>query len=239
MNKARNILLIHGWGARGGKLLKLSLELKKIGWKVLILKLPGFDLPPPKEAWSLDDYADFVLNKANSYFKSGDFFLFGHSFGGRIAVKLALGEPKRLKGMILCAAAGFSRASLAKRIVFSVLSKIGRIFLLYPPLAKLFRKIIYGVAREHDYEKTTGVMREVFKKVVSENLKKIVPRIKVPSLILWGREDRMTPVSAAYFLQKALPKSKLVVFDNEGHRLPYERPVELATEIEKWFLTLV
>lgn len=237
--KTRQIAILHGWGADTKKFFPLAKALEAKGWRVLLIDLPGFGLPAPKEAWNLDNYVNFVSNKARNYFKKGKFFLFGHSFGGRIAVKLAANDQDRLEGLILCSAAGFSRVSFAKRTVFLFLSKIGKIFLFYPPLANLFRKILYRAAREHDYEKSGGIMKEVFKKVVSEDLKKVVRVIKIPTLLLWGKDDRMTPLSGAYFLQGVLPKTSLTVFDNGGHRLPYERPVKLAGEIEKWFLTLV
>jgi pimeloyl-ACP methyl ester carboxylesterase len=116
------------------------------------------------------------------------------------------------------------------------LAKVGKVFLLFVPFAKAWKRFLYKIVREHDYEKTKGVMRETFKKIISENLKPLICSIKVPVLILWGEKDVMTPFTDALFIKKTLPKSKLVAFQNNGHKLPYEKPKQLAKEINKWGL---
>ncbi|KKQ43294.1 MAG: alpha/beta hydrolase fold protein [Microgenomates group bacterium GW2011_GWC1_37_8] len=123
-------------------------------------------------------------------------------------------------------------------MVFSTLAKTGKVFLITPKLAVKFRKLLYKAAREHDYEKTQGIMKEIFKKVISEDLRPLIPKIKVPTLVLWGEEDKMTPIKDAHFIKSALPGSKLVTYKRQGHKLPYEKPEQLALEIEKWYRQL-
>lgn len=232
----KKIVLLHGWGANTKKLEPLKKSLEDLGWNVLLPKLPGFNAPAPKEVWGVDDYADYVLRFTAKEFGGGEFFVFGHSFGGRVAIKLGVkGLPA---GVILCAASGLSRGNPIKRAFFWTLAKVGKIFLVVPPVAAVWRKRLYKLGGEHDYEKTKGIMRDVFKRVVAEDFRPSVSRITVPTLILWGREDRMTPVRDAQFIKNVLPKSKLVVFAKEGHRLPYERPKQVAGEIDKWFKIL-
>ena len=77
-------------------------------------------------------------------------------------------------------------------------------------------------------------MKNIFKKVVAENLRPKVKKIRLPVLILWGRKDRMTPISDAYYIKNTLPKAKLSVFENDGHKLPYDKPKEVAENIETW-----
>lgn len=234
----KRIILLHGWAARAEKLHQLRHQLQLLGWKVATLKLPGFDLALPNYIWDVNDYADYVLKKAVKLFGKNDFFVFGHSFGGRIAIKLALKNSKQLNGLILCAAGGVSRGYKFVRLFFYFLAKVGKIFLIIPPLALFWRKVLYKFAGEHDYEKTKGIMSEVFKKVVSEDLRPQVSLIKIPTLILWGKLDRITPVRDAYFIKKVVNNSKLQVFEDHGHRLPYEKPEEVAKEIEKWAKSL-
>ncbi len=278
----KNIVLLHGWGASVEKLKPLALELEKKGWDVLLPKLPGFDASVPKIVWNLKDYSGFVLKKANKYFgrdsstslrmterqipkresnqsldcrndEDSKYFVFGHSFGGRVAIKMVAGESRQdsivkrqaplitsfqndnISGIIFCAAGGLSRGNPVKRAIFFVLAKLGKIFLLFMPFAKVWKKFVYKIAREHDYEKTKGVMRDTFKNVINENLKPLIQFIKVPTLILWGEKDTMTPFADALFVKKILSKSKLVSFENDGHKLPYEKPKRLASEINKWF----
>lgn len=236
--KKKKIVLLHGWGSNIKKLQLLAGQLEKHNWQVFVPKLPGFDISPPGKAWGIDEYADYVLNEARKVCGSDKFFIFGHSFGGRVAIKLEEKYNKQLSGVILCSTAGISRGRLLKRVVFYILAKVGKIFLLIPPLAKFWKKLLYLLVREHDYEKTQGIMKETFKKVVSQNLKLAVSRIRAPVLVLWGKKDQVTPIKDAYYIKKTLSYSKLIVFENEGHRLPYNEPKKVAEEIDKWVKNL-
>lgn len=227
--KTKNIVLLHGWGANVKKLEPLAGELKRLGWNVLIPELPGFDAPEPKDIWTLEEYSEYVSSWSEKAFKKKPYFVFGHSFGGRVAIKMSM-KNKFLEGIILCATGGISRGSFVKRIIFQVLAKIGGVL----GLGNVWKKVIYKLAREHDYEKASKRMKEIFKKVVEEDLKAYVPKIKIPVLILWGKQDRVTPLKDAYFLSDNLKTKHLVVFDNVGHRLPYERFKEISQEVNQW-----
>ena len=230
----KNIVLLHGWGASVEKLKPLGKSLEKLGWKVLIPKLPGFDAPAPQIAWELVNYSDYIFEQVRKKWGKKKYYIFGHSFGGRIAIKLAKENSPNLAGVVLCATGGLSRGNPFKRVIFFVLAKIGKIFLFFMPFAKAWKKFLYKIACEHDYEKSQGIMRNVFKKIISENLKPLIQSIEVPVLTLWGENDVVTPFTDALFIKKTISKSKLVSFQNDGHKLPYEKPRELAREIDKW-----
>lgn len=230
----KNIVLLHGWGASTQKLSGVTVALSQKGWKVLSPKLPGFELGSPKRAWNLEDYADFVYKKSISEFKDG-FVVFGHSFGGRIAIKIAEKYSNGIQGIVLCASGGLSRGSIVKRLFFGTLSKFGKVFYSWPILYRAFRKVLYKLARERDYYKTKGTMSETFRNVVEEDLKPIIAKLKIRSLILWGTEDKMTPIKDAHFLKNNLVGSTLIIFPYVGHKLPYEKPNEVALNIEKWY----
>jgi pimeloyl-ACP methyl ester carboxylesterase len=233
MNK-NNLVIIHGWGALPAKFSLLSKELRYLGWNILIPELPGLDTFPPKEAWDLESYSEFLYKRITEVFNGKRFFIFGHSFGGRIAIKLASKYCSGLQGIILCGSGGLSRSSILKRTVFKCMAKMGNILIVVPFAAKVFRKYLYKLAHEHDYEKSEGIMKEIFKKTVSEDLKGTARNINVPVLILWGKLDKMTPVKDAFYLKKVLPSSKMILYDNQGHTLPYTKPKDIAKEINVW-----
>lgn len=230
MTKTKNIVLLHGWGANVNKLRPLSKELERFGWTVQLIKLPGFDLPAPKSDWQLADFARFVSDQT----KFPKYYLFGHSFGGRVAVKLALQQPQSISGLVLCAPGGFYRPNSFRRHLFYYLAKIGKFVVGGTALTSISRKFIYKLAREHDYEKASGVMKDVFKKIVSEDLRQVVGEIRMPVLILWGSSDTMLPVAGAHFLKTHLKNAKVVLFDKAGHTLPYDSPNKVAKEVSKW-----
>jgi pimeloyl-ACP methyl ester carboxylesterase len=234
----KRIVLVHGWAASAVKLEPLAEELRKLGWTVFIPKLPGFDLPPPAEAWGVNEYAAYALGETSRFFEGRNFFFFGHSFGGRLAIKLGATQPININGLVLCAAAGVSKVNPVKRYIFLTAAKLGKLILKLIPAAGRLRSLLYRLAREHDYEKTQGTMREVFGKVVSEDLEAAATQIQLPTLLLWGKQDNMTKLSDAYRIKRAVPHAQLVLYENEGHRLPYNKPHELATEIDIWVSSL-
>lgn len=233
--KDKNIVLLHGWGASVTKLRPLEKKLESLGWNVLVPKLPGFDTGSPGTPWKLQDYAKFVIKKADSKFKTENYLLFGHSFGGRVAVKIAADvRPNKLEGIVLCASGGISRTNVVKRYLFLALSRLGKILLILPPASRLFRKLLYKLAREHDYEKANKVMKKTLSSVVNEGLKTKLSAIEIPTLILWGDGDRATPLQDAYFLKNNIKRSEIEIYKDQGHRLPYEKPNILANRIDKW-----
>jgi pimeloyl-ACP methyl ester carboxylesterase len=232
MTHNKNMMLVHGWGANAAKLEPLADALRLLGWQAYIVRLPGFDLPPPEQAWGVHEYVRYVLEQGAQQFDQQRFFYFGHSFGGRLGIVIGATQPQQISGLVLCAAAGISQGNPIKRAVFWVLAKVGK--LLPHSLQGAFRKLLYRAAREHDYEKAQGVMREVMRKVVAEDLKPFVAQMRAPLLLLWGRLDKATPLRDARFIQRKQPAAELIVFDDEGHRLPYNRPAELAARIDSW-----
>ncbi|MBI2590614.1 MAG: alpha/beta hydrolase [Candidatus Blackburnbacteria bacterium] len=224
----KNIVLLHGWGANTRKLQALASSLETKGWKVLIPEIPGFGAPEPDSVWGVGDYSKFVLNLASSFFKKDKYFIFGHSFGGRVAIKMSLAENVAIRGIILCSTGGISRGFLVKRVVFKGLASLGRAF------GNRWKALLYKLAREHDYERASNKMKKVFQKVIAEDLKPLISKIKFPVLVLWGEEDKITPVKDAYFIANNSKRASIFTYKNEGHRLPYEKSDEVAEKIDQW-----
>ncbi|MFC1649141.1 alpha/beta fold hydrolase [Patescibacteria group bacterium] len=226
----KNIVLIHGWGANTQKLEPLEFELEKLKWKVLLTKLPGFDLKPPSKPWSVEDYSDFVFGKASAKF--GNFVVFGHSFGGRVAVDMVT-KHDNVTEIVLCATSGITRGNLLKRYAIQTAAKLGK-----PLVSSKYKKLLYKVAREHDYEKVDGVMKETFKKVIRYSIKTRLSKLDKEILILWGSEDKMTPTKDAKYIEDNTERAKRIVYDGFGHTLPYVHGLRLAKDIDLWYTQL-
>lgn len=233
----KRIVLVHGWGASASKLEPLASELRKLGWNTFAPRFPGFDFPEPKFAWGVEEYSKYVFELSKKHFLGKKYALFGHSFGGKIVANLVVENPANIDGLVLCAVSGMKRANLAKRSLFLILAKLGSL-LKKTPLSLSAKRMLYKFAGEHDYEKTTGIMREIFRKVVAFDLKAAVSRISVDTLVLWGKGDKETLASDSQVLIKLLRKGTLKLFQGEGHRLPYSKPSEVAEAIDKWFTKL-
>lgn len=232
MEKDKRIVLAHGWGAQALRLEPLTRALEKKRWDVLNLNLPGFGAAEPETAWGLAEYAKWVKEQKQKRWGSKSYLFFGHSFGGRVAIKTGLIGQNDLEGIVLCASGGWSRPSGIKRWGFKMLAKAGRAIFGDSIMG---RKILYKLAREHDYERASPVMREVFRKIVDEDVRKSVGEVKLPILVLWGDLDRMVDVKDAKAVVKNLQHGEIEIYKGEGHRLPYNQPEWVAERIDTWF----
>lgn len=234
MTKNKNIVLIHGWGSNTGRLEPLAKQLSKLGWQVIIPKLPYFDAPEPNSPWDVSDFSDFIKKKAEKHFNNKPYYLFGHSNGGRISIKIASQSPLLLNGIVLCSSAGISRDNALKRLFFKTIN------FLFSPLKKTFfypkiRKLIYKIARNYDYYKITSQnKKETFRLIITENLKEDAKKITAPTLILWGKEDKITPLKDAFWLHKNISSSKIKIYPQQKHTLPYLKAEDIAKQIDSW-----
>lgn len=232
------IVILHGWGSPSNAWLETQGYLSARGYEVYMPDLPGFGKsnPPPKP-WEISDYAQCVGRFADRLGLQR-FFLIGHSFGGRIGIRLALLHPDRLLGLVLCSSAGIKSRPTVKQFAFRVLAKVGYRLLSLPPLKGFqqpARRFLYFLAGEWDYYRAQGVMRETMKRVIEEDLRPDLGKIAVPTLIVWGDRDRVTPLSDAYIMKEEIPNVALHIVEGAGHRLPYEEP-EVFTRFVLAFL---
>ena len=82
--------------------------------------------------------------------------------------------------------------------------------------------------RRRDYVRTQGIMRDVFKKVITQDLTVKFSKIQAPTFIIWGDKDDLTPVQDAYLMNEMIPDSKLEIIPGVGHRLKNDAPEKLA-----------
>ena len=100
------VLILHGWGGSSDSWEKIQKILSERNYSIICPDLPGFGKSQtPLSPWTLQDYIHFVLKFAENLHLNS-FYLIGHSFGGRIAVKMAVNHSSMIKKLILCDPAG-------------------------------------------------------------------------------------------------------------------------------------
>lgn len=230
----KQIIILHGWGKRLERWQKVKKELEKNGWRVFLPTLPGFaSAPAPAQAWGVADYAQWMKERLPQ-----NYFLLGHSFGGRIALKIASSNPVGLKGLILVASAGIKQKKKFKKMLFWWGAKIGKIVFFFPPFLffkALSRRLLYKLSGERDYYQARGVMKKTFQMVVSEDLQSEMKKIKIPTLILWGAKDRLTLLSDGQRMNHLIKNSTLKTFPDEGHDLPFKLSKLMVREINRFY----
>lgn len=230
IGEGRPFLILHGWGSNSDRWLKIAEQISEKGFKVLILDLPGFGKSAAlQKPWNLNNYIEWLENFMKRLDLT-DFYLLGHSFGGALAVKLAVKHPQEIKKLFLVSAACV-RKKTAKKNFFAWISKIVRLF-YFLPYYSFFRKAVYKfIIGKSDYLYVEGIMKETYLNVVSEDLSFHLPFIKTPTIIIWGSKDDITPIEQAHFIAKQINNSKLIVVEGAGHDLNRKQPEVLAEKI--------
>ena len=230
--KGMSVLLLHGWGGSIQTMMPVFNMLKS-KFRVIALDLPGFGKSSiPKESWNSFDYAQ-CIHKFILSMDINELILFGHSHGGRISIILA-SSHNYVKKLILIDSAGIIPKRFLNYYVKVYWFKfLKRIYLLIPAknkeekLNKFYRK--YG---SEDYKDSEGIMRQTMVRVINDDLSKLLPFIKAPSLLIWGEKDQDTPLYMGELMEKLIPDSGLVVLKGAGHYSYAENFIQFSAIID-------
>lgn len=230
--KGKPFLILHGWGSNLGKWSEVAELLSGEGFMVIIPDMPGFgQSEAPKSVWGIDDYVEFVKDFLDSFKEfDGEFHLLGHSFGGAVSVKFSIKYPQKVRKLFLAAPALIRKKKNANTFFYKF-SKAAK-GLSFLPFYRSLRSFFYRyLIRKTDYLKTSGIMKEIFSKIVSEDVSHLLPTLKTPTIIFWGTGDKLTPIGESKIIKEKIGDSKLLLFTGIGHSLHLEMPKILAKEI--------
>ena len=234
------VLILHGWAGSSDSWTKVLEILSENGFKIICPDFPGFGKSkiPPK-AWDLKDYTQW-LKDFIEYLKLENFFLLGHSFGGRVAIKFSLFYPEKVKTLILCSSAGIKqKRGLKEKIIFSLALLGNAIFA--PQILSRFkdkaRHLFYKFLRNRDYTRADGTMKETMKKIIAEDLLPELAKIKVKTFIIWGQKDNIVPIKYAHIFKEKIENSKLEILPRLRHSPHLEAPEEFAKVFLNFFQT--
>ncbi len=253
IGKGPPVLLIHGLGGSWQNWLANIPHLAE-KHRVIAVDLPGFGasrLPP----WdiSIPAYGRFIHDFCEKV-EIGGAAVIGSSLGGFIASELAITEPARVEHLVLVSSAGVTW-SRARREPAAVL---GRIVRAAAPLAfryqmeglrrpGLRRRAYRGMVHHPEsldprllFEITHPALRapafyEAMTTLVGYDIRHRLQEIEAPTLIVWGRRDRVVPARSAPFYRDLIgDNAELVVFEGCGHLPMLERPVRYNRLIDKF-----
>jgi len=237
MGSGEPLLILHGWGSSHYSWAKVQAILADKGYRVIVPDLPGFgDSQAPQKPQTVGDYSDFIL-KLVEKINLSSFFLLGHSFGGRVAIKFTRQNPQRVKKLILCDSSGIKMELDSKTKAIFALSRLGNTIFskrIFSEFKKIARRVFYFFLRHQDYVRAQGVMKETLKLVIAEDLLPELSDIKNKTLIVWGQKDNMVPLKAAYILKEKIVNSELKVFPKIRHNPHREIPGELSETIDQF-----
>ncbi len=212
-NESENnfVLLLHGWGGSLNSFRGLEDYLIKNGYSVVNIDFPAFgNSDMPNEYFCLDDYVK-IIKEIIEFLGQEKVDIVAHSFGGRVGIKLA-GTTDCVNKLVLVDSAGIKPKFSLKRYL-----KIRKYkFLKFLNKIKLTKKDLSKYGSE-DYIALPPQMKSIFIRIVNEDLISFLPKIKCPTLLVWGENDESTPLYMAHKMNKYIKNSGLVVFKNSGH----------------------
>lgn len=224
------ILILPGWGNTRETFANI-INYFKNKYTIYILDYPGFGKSKEiKNELTVHDYANLIKDfiQKNNIEKP---IIIAHSFGGRITS--ILNTLITIKKIILIDVSGIKRFNLKvqiKKYIYKLLKII--IKLLPIKNKKYYLEKLFNNFSSPDYKNININMRNTFKNIIKEDLKKYYKNIKVETLILWGEKDIDTPLKDAYLLNKLIKNSGLVVFKDLPHYSYLYNPVKVNKIIE-------
>ena len=219
-------LALHGW-RRDHHDFDQILE----GLDAIALDLPGFGAAAaPAEAWTTADYAAAIVPLLDEMEPNP--VILGHSFGGRVAVRMGELVPSRLGGLVLtgvplvrAAGAPVRRPPRAVRLGRA----LHRFHLLGDDRMEALRQR-YGSA---DYRAATGTLRTVLVKAVGEDGRygDSLAAFPGPVALVWGEVDTAAPLSGARLALERCRQGQLAVLPGIDHFTPQRAPEALRTAL--------
>lgn len=191
-----------------------------------LLRLSGSDC-------SIEGVTALSIRFIREHLGGGPVLLAGNSFGGHVALRIALQQPHMVRGLVLAGSGGLVEKTLMNDIQ------------LRPTRAWLRRKISelyfdHTTMREADVDRAfteltnrggARAMVRLARSARKDELRKDIEAISVPTLIMWGRQDVVTPPEAAEGFRELIKDSRLVWFDRCGHVPMQEAPDAFAAEM--------
>ncbi len=223
------VIMLQGWGTSLSVYDSIASAFDPSRFRFIQFDLPGFgDSEEPEEPWSVERYAGFFCEFVKEL-KIERAVLMGHSYGGRVIIRLASREslPFEISKIVLIDSAGvlpvrtFSQKLKIRR--YKLLKKLFDIKLI----EFLFPEIIADWRMRQgseDYRKASPVMRQALVMAVNEDLTPLLPRIRQETLLIWGDKDTATPIRDAKIMEEMIPDAGLAVIEGAGHYSFLERP---------------
>lgn len=236
------IFILHGWGANLGVYASVADVLAK-KYTVVSFDFPGFGgTAEPDEVWDVLRYAQFTT-KFISTFGCKEVILFGHSFGGRVILKMA-GEcelPFKINKILFVDSAGVMPQRSDKQKLRTKVYKCGKQVLSFYPIKKMFPDALEALKKKFssaDYANASELMRGVLVKTVNEDLVYLMKSIKCTTLLIWGENDTATPIGDAKIFEREISAAGadvgLAVIKNAGHFSFLDQPYVFANIIKSF-----
>lgn len=223
------ILALHGWQRSHSDFdVVLGETVEGAALDGVALDLPGFGAsPPPLAPWGSGEYAEAVEPVLEKLRRPA--VVLGHSFGGLVALNLALRRPQLVAALVLCGVPRLVRTPARRPpLGFRVARRLHRMGLISDDAMEAMRQR-HGSS---DYRASHGVMRQVLVRSLGECFEDQLERVACPVELVWGSHDTAAPLPTAEKASKLMPRARLTVLEGASHMVPTEAPGALRQALE-------
>lgn len=201
----------------------------KRGYKVIILDLPLYSMPLIKT--SVGTFSKY-LKEFIDYKGISECILLGNSLGGHISLLSTKLYPEVVKALVITGSSGLYESAMGesypKRGDYNYIKKKAEDVFFDPAVAT--KEIVDDVFETvNDRSKLIRTLA-IAKSAIRHNMAKDLPKMRTPTCIIWGRDDKVTPPEVAEDFYRLLPDSDLFWVEKCGHAAMMEHP-EVFNEI--------
>ncbi|HEY9386363.1 MAG TPA: alpha/beta hydrolase [Nitrososphaeraceae archaeon] len=236
----RVIVLLHGIGASAERWVYVSPALSK-HYRVIVPDIIGFGYSDkPTVEYTMDFFVKFFEDFLYKL-KVERLSIIGSSFGGYLATDFTIRNPKKVEKLVLAAPAGTMRSStrtLDQYIMAALYPTYENSIRAFKDMAFEPSTVTEGTIRDfinrmrlpnakYAFMSTLLAMRD------SRHLSGRISKIPVPTLLVWGENDKMIPLENAQEYSE-IPNSSLTVIKNCGHTPFVEKPLEFTKLVLKF-----
>ncbi len=210
----KDIVLLHGWGQNIEMMDPIGKGMQN-KFRITIIDFPGFGKSPePPYGFSVFDYYE-ILDELLENLNIKEPILIGHSFGGRIAIIYAVN--KKVSKLVLMGTP-FRRTNKKANYKLKVLKIVRK-----TPIIKNFEGYLRSKIASNDYYNASPIMRKVLVNVINQELTDLIPKIKVPTILIWGSYDKEVPISEAKYIEDKIKDCGLIIYEGCSHFAYLER----------------
>ena len=205
----------------------------KKGYRVLVPDLPLYSMPIKQTTVkSLANYLyEFVTSK-----NLENIILLGNSLGGHISLLFSKFYPEKVKGIVITGSSGLYENAMGdgypKRGDYEYIKTKTEEVFFDPKIAtkKLVDDVFETVNDRNKVIKTLAIA----KSAIRHNMSKDLPKMQIPTAIIWGEQDSVTPPSVANEFNSLIPKSDLYWINHCGHAPMMEHPEKFNEIMFSW-----
>lgn len=163
--------------------------------------------------------------------------LVGNSFGGHVALRVALERPDLVSAMVLAGASGLLERTMVREVQIRpsrdwLAEKIGELFF---DRSKMREADLDRAHQELSVRGGARAMVRLSRTARRNHLGVRIGQISCPTLLIWGRQDIVTPPEAAEQFRASIPDSRLIWLEQCGHAPMIECPAEFASAMCEFF----